>query len=258
MLTLFFSIFCKILFSALMYFKLSAPLSDGARSHLLQVYSLLTMGVLTASSGCYLDMNYLHWGGMGTALAGALLFGIARSGSLDNQLGSAVFLLASGLEGMALSPLVHTAAVYYPQALTTALLSSLAVFVSFSFAALIAKRREFFYLFGILATVGSFLALASLTNLVVRSSFILDMQLYGGLFMFLGYILLDTQVMIDRFESGYNRTNIVRPACDLFADLVGVFVRLLIILMKKAEKPRRQSLTSSISPERKYYKRQSE
>ena len=239
-------------------FKFSAPLSDGARSHLLQVYSLLTVGVLTAALFCYADMHYTHLGGMTTAIGGAILFGLARSGSLDNETGSAVFLIASGLEGMALSPLVHTAAVYYPQALTTAFLSSIAVFVSFSIAALVARRREFFFLSGILATVTSYLALASLVNLVVGSSVMMDFQLYGGLVVFMGYILLDTQVMIDRFESGFNRTNIVRPACDLFADLVAVFIRLLIILMKKAEKPanRKSSLTAVSSPDRKYYKRQ--
>jgi FtsH-binding integral membrane protein len=87
----------------------------------------------------------------------------------------------------------------------------------------------------------------------------MDIQLYAGLAMFLGYVLLDTQVMIDRFESGQNRSNFVRPACDLFADLIAVFVRILILLMKKNEK-RRNSFnpSSSSSPERRYYKRQQE
>lgn len=238
-------------------FKFNAPLTDAARSHLLRVYSLLTMGVFSASLGCYLDMHYMHFGGLGTALIGAFLFGVARSGKLDVETSSLLFLGAAGLEGMALSPLVYTAAVYYPQALTTAFLSTIAVFASFSGAAMIAKRREFFYLSGIIASVASYLALASLGNMVVRSSFLMDVQLYGGLVMFLGYILVDTQVMIDRFESGFNREDYVRPACDLFGDLLGVFVRLLVILMRKSSEKRRQSF-SAASPERKYYRRQSE
>ena len=241
-------------------FSFAAPLSEGARSHLLRVYSLLTGGVIVASAGCYVDMHYLHMGSVITALVGAFLFAMARSGIAgdhkSNGTGVMLFLSAAALEGMSLSPLVHTAAVYYPQALTTAVMTSLAIFASFSAAALVAKRREFFFLAGVLGSVASYMAIMSLANIVIRSSLVLDVQLYGGLVMFLGYILLDTQVMIDRYESGHNRCNFVRPACDLFGDLVAVFVRILIILMKKGEKRRSGSFTTNNSPERKYYKRQ--
>jgi FtsH-binding integral membrane protein len=244
-------------------FTLNSNLSDPLRSHLLRVYSLLTAGVASACLGCYADMHYFHYGSVATALIGAFLFGLARSGvtasTKENTVGVGIFLLACGSEGMSLSPIIHTALNYYPQALITAVLSSLAVFASFSVAAIIAKRREFFYLSGVLGTVVSVLSLVSLTNLFVRSDALLDVQIYGGLAMFVAYILLDTQVMIERFENGsyFAKTNFVRPACDLFGDLVGVFIRLLIILMKKAERRGQHSRHSSFnaSPERRYYKR---
>ena len=244
-------------------FHFSSPISDAARSHLLKVYSLLTAGVLAAVTGCYLDMHFFHLGGLATALLGALTFGLARSSVAvsykDNSVGVILFLFAASIQGASLSPLVQVAAIYHPQALPTAFLSTLAVFASFSGAAVMAKRREFFYLGGILGTVASFLAFISLASIVVRFSIIMDIQLYAGLAMFLGYVLLDTQVMIDRFESGQNRSNFVRPACDLFADLIAVFVRILILLMRKNEK-RRNSFnpSSASSPERRYYKRQQE
>lgn len=241
-------------------FSFTAPLSEGARSHLLRVYALLTAGVISASLGCYADMRYWHYGSLTTALIGAFLFGLARSNvtvsAKDNTTGVLLFLLACSLEGISLSPLVHTAYMYYPAALTTAFLSTIAVFASFSVAAIVAKRREFFFLAGLLGTAASIMAILSFTNMVIRSQTILDIQIFGGLAMFIGYILLDTQVMIERYENGnfHFRTNFVRPACDLFGDLVGVFVRILIILMKKADKRngRRQSFSS---PERRYYKR---
>lgn len=124
---------------------------------------------------------------------------------------------------------------------------------------MVSKRREFFFLAGILASVAGYLALLSLVNIFIKSSLALDIQLYAGLAMFVGYVLLDTQVMIDRFESGHNRLNFVRPACDLFGDLVAVFVRILILLMRRNEKRRRNSFNAaSGSPERMYYKRQQE
>ena len=124
---------------------------------------------------------------------------------------------------------------------------------------MVAKRREFFFLAGILASVAGYLALLSFVNIFIKSSLALDVQLYAGLAMFVGYVLLDTQVMIDRFESGHNRCNFVRPACDLFGDLVAVFVRILILLMRKNEKRRSSSFNAaSGSPERRFYKRQQE
>ena len=234
-------------------FKFTASLSEGARSHLLKVYTLLTVGVLTASAGCYVDIHFLRIGGLATAVGGALVFALARSSIGGSDLGSLLFLLACGMEGTALSPLVHTAMVYYPQALITAFLTTLAAFISFTFAALMAKRREYMFLSGIVASVTSCLAIASLTNIFLKSQYVMDVQVYVGLGVFLCYILLDTQMMIERFESGMNRNNFVRPACDLFGDLVAVFVRILIILMRKSEKRR-----TSFSPERKYYKRRSE
>ena len=248
-------------FKNLLHF--SAPISEAARSHLLQVYSLLTAGVLAAVIGCYVDMNYFHFGGLATALIGALAFGMARSRHVssykDNTVAVLLFLSACTVQGVSLSPLVHIAALYHPQALPTAFLTTLAVFASFSGAAVVARRREFFYLAGILGTVAGFLSIISLMNIFGRVSIYLDLQLYLGLAMFLGYVLLDTQVMIDRFESGQNRSNFVRPACDLFADLVAVFVRILIVLMRKNEKRRTSfSQASPASPDRKYYKRQQE
>ena len=237
-------------------FKFTAPISDACRSHLLQVYSLLTCGVVTAAAGCYLDMHSLHLGSMYVALFGALLFGIASRGG-DNFTGSLLFLAACVLEGMSLSPLVHVASLYYPGALVTALLSSLAVFGSFSVAAIVARRREFFYLAGLLGTAATYLAIMSVMNIFVRSSVVLDIQIYAGLAMFVGYILVDTQVMIERFENGTAR-NFVKPACDLFIDLIGVFIRILIILMKRGEKSRHSPGRNTTSPERKYYKRQAD
>ena len=235
--------------------RVTAPISAGTKSQLIRVYALLLMGVLSAAVGCWVDMHHLHFGGMITALLGAGMFALARStGShKSNTNGVVLFLSGAALEGLSLSPLVHTAAVYYPQALMTAMLTSIAVFASFSVAAIFAKRREFFFLSGIIGTVGSFLFIASISNIFVRSRFILDLQVYLGLAMFVGYVLVDTQVMIERFESGqYMRGTFVRPACDLFMDLVAIFVRLLIILMRKGEKKR---YSAGGSPERRYYKR---
>lgn len=59
-------------------------------------------------------------------------------------------------------------------------------------------------------------------------------ELYGGLFMFMCYIIFDTQMIIEDAHSG--RRDFVSHALELLMDFVGVFVRLLIILQRNAQK----------------------
>ena len=63
--------------------------------------------------------------------------------------------------------------------------------------------------------------------------------------MFLGFVVFDTQLIIEKLELG--DVDNVKHALDLFIDLVGVFVRVLVLLMRNAENKddrRKRSSTS--------------
>jgi FtsH-binding integral membrane protein len=66
----------------------------------------------------------------------------------------------------------------------------------------------------------------------------LNLQIYGGLAMFMMYILVDVQVEIEASESG--RRDAVSGALDLFVDAVAIFVRLVIILTRNKKEERRR------------------
>jgi hypothetical protein len=106
------------------------------------------------------------------------------------------------------------------------------------------------------------------------SSGLFEVELYGGLLMFMGYIVFDTQVLVEAFriwsvgadgavvrgkwtrasallitlactqmiieDAHAGRKDFVAHALDLLIDLVAVFVRLLIILTRNANKKERK------------------
>jgi Bax inhibitor 1 len=119
--------------------------------------------------------------------------------------------------GCNMGPLISSVAMYRPDIVVTAVMGTCMVFACFSAAALLAKRRHFLYLGGIL---GSFLSLLCTFRFVYftcfarkhftvtitpnrflnfitggsMSSGLYEIELYGGLFMFMAYIVFDTQV----------------------------------------------------------------
>ena len=58
----------------------------------------------------------------------------------------------------------------------------------------------------------------------------LVLQLYGGLLVFVGYILFDTQMIVEQASQG--NMDYIRHALDLFVDFVAILIRLLVILVR--------------------------
>lgn len=134
-------------------------------------------------------------------------------------------------------------------------------FACFSVAAMVARRREYLYLGGLLSSGLSMLLWLQFASSIfggstaifkfeVRrcstderlclKSFLLDvvtdimlillsLQLYFGLLIFVGYIVVDTQDIIEKAH--YGDRDYVKHALTLFVDFVAVFVRILVIMV---------------------------
>ncbi|KAF1325106.1 Bax inhibitor-like protein, partial [Globisporangium splendens] len=67
-------------------------------------------------------------------------------------------------------------------------------------------------------------------------------NLYGGLVVFCGYVVFDTQMIIEKASMGDKDS--LRHALELFLDFVSIFVRIMVILIQNADKKKRAESSS--------------
>jgi len=84
---------------------------------------------------------------------------------------------------------------------------------------------------GTLMTLLTSLLLLSLANVFFGSYLLFQAHLYLGLLLMCGFVLYDTQLIIEKRRHG--NKDFVTHALDLFIDFIGIFKRLLIILSQK-------------------------
>ncbi|PSN29678.1 putative Bax inhibitor 1 [Blattella germanica] len=140
-------------------------------------------------------------------------------------------MLFDVLSGMSMGPLLETVVDIDPSIIMTALIGTLVVFTSFSLSAMFAERGRYLYLGGTLMTLLSSMLVLSLANIFFGSYLIFQAHLYLGLLLMCGFILYDTQLIIEKRRNGDK--DFVTHSVDLFIDLIGVFRRLVIILTQK-------------------------
>jgi len=206
------------------------------RTHLKNVYATLTMSIMTAALGSYVHLytDFLQGGGILFSLLGlGLAFGLyAYPDNGKNR--STRFGMLMGfafLTGLGLGPLLDLAIMMDPSIVPSALLLTSVVFASFTGASLVAPSGQYLYLGGSLISGLSTLMFLGFINIFFRSQLLFQAHLYLGLAIFCGFIMFDTQVIIEKARRGDK--DFVSHSLDLFIDFVQVFRKVLILLMQK-------------------------
>ena len=83
------------------------------------------------------------------------------------------------------------------------------------------------------------------TNLINHYANTNTNRIYGGLLLFSGFVIYDTQIIIEQAHEG-NR-DFISHALSLFLDFVNIFIRVLIIIMKKGQRGGRDDRDGSSS-----------
>lgn len=212
----------------------NVKLQPHVKTHLMKVYGVLFVMCIIASLGSLAHLFY-HLGGILT-FGGSLISMIALSQDVNETRRLAWMSILSFCTGCSIGPLVEQANMIDPSIVVTAFLGTAVIFCCFTMTAIMANKRLRLYLGGLISSAFSVLMLLSIIRMFYSSSTIVHtLYLYLGLFIFCGYVIVDTQMIIEKVRTGQSN-DYVWHATELFTDFIGIFVRIVSILVQNSSK----------------------
>jgi growth hormone-inducible transmembrane protein len=138
-------------------------------------------------------------------------------------------------------------AFYNPQILFRAGLYTLGLMGALSFTAMNAKEDKFLYIGGPLMAGLTILVLSSFVGMFLPARFVTTLSLidafwlYGGLAIFSGFVLYDTQKLMARAKINASRgvlerVDYINESISLYMDIINIFIRLVQILSNSSKK----------------------
>uniref|UniRef100_A0A1J3EZ80 Bax inhibitor 1 n=1 Tax=Noccaea caerulescens TaxID=107243 RepID=A0A1J3EZ80_NOCCA len=208
-------------------------ISPAVQNHLKRVYLTLCCALVASAFGAYLHVLW-NIGGILTTIAsvGSMIWLLACP-AYEQQKRLSLLFLSTLLQGASIGPLIKVAIDFDPSILITAFVGTALAFMCFSAAAMLARRREYLYLGGLLSSGLSMLMWLQFASWIFGgSASMFKFELYFGLLIFVGYMVVDTQEIIEKAHLG--DMDYVKHSLTLFTDFVAVFVRILIIMLKNS------------------------
>ncbi|KAJ9086287.1 hypothetical protein DSO57_1005564 [Entomophthora muscae] len=220
-------------FSQMASLKNLSDLSPRVQGHLVRVYSTLASMMGTSAAGSLLSIyGYFYMNPLFAALASfvcIIALVILKPSERNQQLRFFAFISA---------PLIAQTVMFYPGVLPVALTSTSLSFLSFTLCALLSTRRSYIFLGGFLGTALTSLSVLGLSNIFLHNSGLDTFILYAGLLVFGGYVIYDTQLIVERADR--NSSDVVSDSLLLFTDLISLFYRIVEVLSRQKDDERRK------------------
>lgn len=213
-------------------------MGTNVQAHLKKVYGSLSIAMVAATAGAYVHLftNLMQAGFLTSLVSLGLMLWLAftHHSKENEQKRLMMFTGFAFFTGMSLGPLLDIVMDIDPSIISTAFLGTSVIFISFSLAALYNTDRTFLYMGGFLMSGLTWLMFAGLLNIFFGSQLIWNAYMYGGLFIFCGFVLYDTQLIVEKRKLGDD--DYIWHSVDLFLDFIQIFRKLLIILSSKEKK----------------------
>ncbi|CAJ1943258.1 unnamed protein product [Sphenostylis stenocarpa] len=208
-------------------------ISPVVRNHIKRVYFTLCCAVVAAAVGAFLHVLWNIGGFLTTVGSIGTMVWLLSTPPFEEQKRLSLLMASALFQGASIGPLIELAIAIDPSLIFSAFVATSLAFGCFSAAALVARRREYLYLGGLLSSGLSILMwLHFASSLFGGSIALFKFELYFGLLVFVGYVIVDTQEIIEMAHFG--DLDYVKHALNLFTDLVAIFVRILIIMLKNS------------------------
>ncbi|XP_071917662.1 bax inhibitor 1-like [Coffea arabica] len=208
-------------------------ISPVVQNHLKQVYLTLCCALVASAVGAYLHILWNIGGFLTTVGCMGSMMWLLSTPPFEEHKRLSLLMAAAAFEGASIGPLIELAISFDPSILVSAVIGCAIAFGCFSAAAMLARRREYLYLAGLLSSGVSILFWLHFASSIFGGSLaFFKFELYFGLLVFVGYIVVDTQDIIEKAH--YGDLDYVKHSLTLFVDFVAVFVRVLIIMLKNA------------------------
>uniref|UniRef100_A0A3Q3WGW0 Uncharacterized protein n=1 Tax=Mola mola TaxID=94237 RepID=A0A3Q3WGW0_MOLML len=212
-------------------FKFS-QITRSTQEHLKRVYASLAVCMMVAAAGSYVHVvTRLLQGGLLSALGSlAMMMWLATTPHSSETERKRLAILAgfAFLTGKLMTRLSG------PRIIVTAFMGTSVIFICFTLSALYAQRRSYLFLGGTLMSGLSLLLFMSLLNVFLGSVMLFKAHMYLGLLVMCGFVLFDTQLIIEKAEHGDK--DYVWHCVDLFLDFITIFRKLMVILAMNDKK----------------------
>eukprot|EP01111_Echinosteliopsis_oligospora_P014251 TRINITY_DN532_c0_g1_i1.p1 TRINITY_DN532_c0_g1~~TRINITY_DN532_c0_g1_i1.p1 ORF type:complete len:244 (-),score=58.38 TRINITY_DN532_c0_g1_i1:109-840(-) len=221
----------------------TSVLTQQVKQHLTKVYGTLALTVISSAIGSFVEIqSQLHFSSQHSimtllATIGLIVwFHIVSPQQVKKRM---ILLLSIGfMQGITLAPLIRSSLHIDPSIVTTAFLGTSCIFGCFTGMAIMMDKRSYLYIGGILSSAITMMFILSVSNIFMRSSAVYSFQLYAGLLVFCGFVVFDTQLIIEKASNG--NKDFTGHSFELFVDFVNIFVKLLVLLSKKEKKEERK------------------
>ncbi|QCD81382.1 bax inhibitor 1-like [Vigna unguiculata] len=208
-------------------------ISPVVQNHIKRVYFTLCCAVVAAAVGAFLHVLWNIGGFLTTVGSIGTMVWLLSTPPFEEQKRLSLLMASALFQGASIGPLIDLAIAIDPSLIFSAFVATSLAFGCFSAAALVARRREYLYLGGLLSSGLSILMwLHFASSLFGGSIALFKFELYFGLLVFVGYVIVDTQEIIEMAHFG--DLDYVKHALTLFTDSAAIFVRILIIMLKNS------------------------
>jgi len=223
--------------------SLNRKIEPEVQSHLKDVYSSMSIALLSAAIGGYVHLftDILQGGLLSSLVAIGFVMALYSTPDTGKNRSTRLWYLIgfAFASGLGLGPLMEYAILVNPTLIPTAFLSTCLIFGCFSLSAVFSNHRKWLYLGGTLMSFLSLLMMMSIINLFIGSKLLYQIHLYLAFFVVCGFIMFDTNLIIEKRRRG--DSDYISHSVLLFLDFIDIFRYLLIILTQKEERKQRKN-----------------